>query len=40
MRFWDDLTQLEIGERIGVSHMQVSRPIHRAIERLAEQTNE
>jgi RNA polymerase sigma-B factor len=34
MRFEEDLTQLEIGERIGVSQMQVSRLIRQAIARL------
>jgi RNA polymerase sigma-B factor len=34
LRFVDDLTQSEIAERIGVSQMQVSRLIRRALERL------
>jgi RNA polymerase sigma-B factor len=34
MRFEDDLTQAEIGERIGVSQMQVSRVLRQAIARL------
>lgn len=34
LRFHDDLTQAEIGERIGVSQMQVSRLIRQAIGRL------
>jgi RNA polymerase sigma-B factor len=34
LRFADDLTQAEIGERIGVSQMQVSRLIRQALSRL------
>jgi RNA polymerase sigma-B factor len=34
LRFRDDLTQAEIGERIGVSQMQVSRLIRQALARL------
>jgi RNA polymerase sigma-B factor len=34
LRFEEDLTQAEIGERIGVSQMQVSRLIRQAVERL------
>ena len=34
LRFGDDLTQAEIGERIGVSQMQVSRLIRQALVRL------
>ncbi len=34
LRFRDDLTQAEIGERIGVSQMQVSRLIRQALTRL------
>jgi len=34
LRFGEDLTQAEIGERIGVSQMQVSRLIRQAIARL------
>jgi RNA polymerase sigma-B factor len=34
LRFEDDLTQLEIAERIGVSQMHVSRLIRRALKRL------
>jgi RNA polymerase sigma-B factor len=34
LRFVDDLTQREIGERIGVSQMHVSRLLRRALERL------
>jgi len=36
LRFGEDLTQAEIGERIGVSQMQVSRLIRQAIYRLRE----
>jgi len=34
LRFAEDLTQSEIGERVGVSQMHVSRLIRRALERL------
>jgi RNA polymerase sigma-B factor len=34
LRFYDDLTQSEIAAQIGVSQMQVSRLIRRALERL------
>ncbi len=34
LRFGDDLTQAEIGERIGVSQMQVSRLIRQALARM------
>jgi len=34
LRFVEDMTQSEIAERIGVSQMQVSRLIRRALERL------
>ena len=36
LRFEEDLTQAEIGERIGVSQMHVSRIIRQAISRLRE----
>ncbi len=36
MRFVEDMTQAEIGAVIGVSQMQVSRIIRRALERLRE----
>ncbi len=34
LRFGEDLTQSEIGERIGVSQMQVSRLIRQALARM------
>jgi RNA polymerase sigma-B factor len=34
MRFADDLTQAEIGARIGVGQMQVSRVVRHALTRL------
>jgi RNA polymerase sigma-B factor len=36
LRFVDDLTQTQIAERIGVSQMQVSRILRRALQRLGE----
>jgi RNA polymerase sigma-B factor len=36
LRFEEDLTQAEIGERIGVSQMHVSRIIRQAITKLRE----
>ena len=38
MRFYQDLTQSEIARRIGVSQMQVSRVLRRAVDRLAKAT--
>ena len=38
LRFYGELTQSEIGKRIGVSQMQVSRILHGAVERLHEAT--
>jgi len=40
LRFGEDLTQAEIGERIGVSQMQVSRLIRQALMRLREELGE
>jgi RNA polymerase sigma-B factor len=40
LRFAEDLTQAEIGERIGVSQMQVSRLIRHALARLREGARE
>ena len=37
LRFEDDLTQLEIAERIGVSQMHVSRLIRRALEKIRDE---
>jgi RNA polymerase sigma-B factor len=34
LRFFEDLTQAEIGKRIGVSEMQVSRLLRRAVAQL------
>ena len=34
LRFFEDLTQAQIAERVGVSQMQVSRVLRRALERL------
>jgi RNA polymerase sigma-B factor len=34
LRFEEDLTQADIGERIGVSQMQVSRVLRQALSRL------
>ena len=36
LRFREDLMQAEIGTRVGISQMQVSRSIHRSIDRLRE----
>ncbi|MBV8940550.1 MAG: sigma-70 family RNA polymerase sigma factor, partial [Solirubrobacterales bacterium] len=36
LRFLEDLTQTQIAERIGVSQMQVSRILRRALARLNE----
>jgi RNA polymerase sigma-B factor len=36
LRFFDELTQQQIGEQVGVSQMQVSRLITRTLERLRE----
>jgi RNA polymerase sigma-B factor len=38
MRFDEELTQTEIGARVGISQMQVSRVLRRALERLRELT--
>jgi RNA polymerase sigma-B factor len=40
LRFGEDLTQAEIGERIGVSQMQVSRLIRQALARLRKGSGE
>ena len=40
LRFEEDLTQAEIGTRIGVSQMHVSRIIRQAIARLREAARE
>jgi RNA polymerase sigma-B factor len=34
LRFGADLTQAEIGERLGVSQMQISRVMRRALKKL------
>jgi RNA polymerase sigma-B factor len=39
LRFVEDLTQTEIAKRIGVSQMQVSRLIRRALHRLSERAS-
>jgi RNA polymerase sigma-B factor len=39
LRFVEDLTQTEIAKRVGVSQMQVSRLLRRALERLREITD-
>jgi RNA polymerase sigma-B factor len=36
LRFGEDLTQSEIGERVGLSQMQISRLLRQAIGRLRE----
>jgi RNA polymerase sigma-B factor len=38
LRFIDDLTQTQIAERVGVSQMQISRILRRAVARLGELT--
>jgi RNA polymerase sigma-B factor len=38
MRFFQDLTQSEIARRLGISQMQVSRVLRRAVDRLHEAT--
>ena len=40
LRFTEDLTQAEIGQRVGVSQMQVSRVLRSALEHLREATGE
>lgn len=40
LRFAEDLTQSQIAEQIGVSQMQISRIIRRALERLRDQLQE
>ena len=40
LRFSEDLTQQEIGDRIGVSQMHISRLIRQAIARLGEAASE
>ena len=40
LRFEEDLTQAEIGDRVGVSQMHVSRIIRQAITRLREVAEE
>ena len=38
LRFFEDRTQLEIAEQIGISQMQISRTLRRAITTLNELT--
>ena len=40
LRFAEDLTQSEIGERVGVSQMHVSRLIRQSVARLREAADE
>jgi RNA polymerase sigma-B factor len=40
LRFGEDLTQSEIAERVGVSQMQVSRLLRRALQRLRDLTDD
>ena len=37
-RFYDELTQREIGERLGIGQVQVSRLLRSALERLRDQS--
>jgi RNA polymerase sigma-B factor len=39
LRFVGDLTQTQIAERVGVSQMQVSRILRRALARLSDLTD-
>ncbi len=39
LRFGEDMTQAEIGERLGVSQMQVSRILRRSLVKLRESTD-
>ncbi|WP_196073267.1 sigma-70 family RNA polymerase sigma factor [Nakamurella alba] len=36
LRYWDDLSQAEVGAEVGVSQMQISRILRRALEKLSE----
>ena len=40
LRFQDDLTQREIGQRLGISQMQVSRVMREALRRILEAVQE
>ncbi len=40
LRFVEDMTQTQIAERIGVSQMQVSRLIRKAVQQLQESASE
>lgn len=40
MRFYDEMTQQEIAERLGISQMQVSRLLSRVLTRLRDQVDE
>jgi RNA polymerase sigma-B factor len=40
MRFYGNLTQTEIGDRLGISQMHVSRLLSRALEHLRNQLTE
>ena len=37
LRFEEDLTQAEVGQRMGVSQMQISRILHRSLEQLRQE---